>query len=79
MFNDPAFVNVLRPLLTEFRLKESTLHLLYADRMHVPFEARAFIDLVLESGARKQDQSPTTLAAHRTRFVPAGHVPVLAN
>jgi hypothetical protein len=79
MFNDPAFVNVLRPVLTEFPLKDSTLYLLYADRKHVPFKARAFIDLVLESGARKQDQSPTTLATHRTRFVPAGHVPALAN
>jgi len=79
MLNDPAFVNVLRPVLSEFRLKEPTLYLLYPDRKHLPFKARAFIDLVLQSGARKQVQTHTTLAAHRTRFVPVAEVPALAS
>ncbi|MGO9995951.1 MAG: hypothetical protein ACLPTF_26060 [Steroidobacteraceae bacterium] len=30
-------MNVLRPVLTEYQLKESTLYLLYADRKHMPF------------------------------------------
>jgi DNA-binding transcriptional LysR family regulator len=67
MFNDPAFVNVLRPTLTKFRLKEPTLYLLYPDRKHLTFKARAFIDLVLESSAKSQEQKQTALAANRRR------------
>ena len=72
MFNDPAFVNVLRPMLTEFRVKESTLYLLYPDRKHLPFKARAFIDQVLESGAKQREQKPTGFAANRIRSLPQG-------
>ena len=79
MLTDPAFVNLLRPVLCEFRLKEPTLYLLYPDRKHVPFKARAFIDLVLQSGARKQEQTHTTPAVHRTCFVPAASVAALAS
>jgi hypothetical protein len=71
MFNDPAFVNVLRPTLAEFRLKEPTLYLLYPDRKHVPFKARAFIDLVLESGAKQGEQTSTAFAANRIRLAGA--------
>jgi DNA-binding transcriptional LysR family regulator len=70
LLQDPAFVNVLRPVLTEFRLKEPTLYLLYADRKHVPFKARSFMNLVLESGARNQEQPQTLLAANRRGCVP---------
>lgn len=57
LLNNPAFASALRPVLTEFPLKQSTLYLLYADRKHMPFKARAFMDLVLESGGRSQLQS----------------------
>lgn len=67
LLNDSAFVNVLMPVLTGCHLKESTLYLLYADRKHVPFKARAFIDLVLQSAAGKREQMPTTLAVTRRR------------
>jgi DNA-binding transcriptional LysR family regulator len=63
MLNDPAFVNVLRPVLVEFPPKESNLYLIYPDRKHVPFKARAFIDLVLESGARNREQTQSTAPA----------------
>jgi DNA-binding transcriptional LysR family regulator len=79
MFNDPAFVNVLRPTLTEFRLKEPTLHLLYPDRKHLPFKARAFIDLVLESGAKHRDERPTGFAANRIRSLPLGRLQAVAS
>jgi DNA-binding transcriptional LysR family regulator len=78
MFNDPAFVNVLRPTLTEFRLKEPTLYLLYPDRKHLPFKARAFIDLVLESGAKHREQTSTAFAANRTRSLPEGRLQAAA-
>jgi DNA-binding transcriptional LysR family regulator len=72
MFNDPVFVNVLRPTLTEFRFKEPTLHLLYADRKHLPFKARAFIDLILESGAMQRGQRAAGFAANRISPLPQG-------
>jgi hypothetical protein len=79
MFNDPAFVNVLRPTLTEFRLKESTLYLLYPDRKHLPFKTRAFVDLVLESSAKHREQTPTALAPNRIRSLPQWRPQALAS
>jgi DNA-binding transcriptional LysR family regulator len=78
LLSDPVFVNVLSPVLTEFRLKESTLYLLYADRKHLPFKARTFIDLVLESTAGKQEQTQTALAVEsRCGAVAVGSVCLL--
>ena len=57
VFNDPVFEGALTPVLTGFRLKELTLYLLYGARRYLPFKARAFIELMLESSATKQ--SPT--------------------
>jgi len=53
VFNDPVFEGALTPVLTGFRLKELTLYLLYAARRYLPFKARAFIELMLESSATK--------------------------
>jgi len=61
--SDSAFAGVLRPVLTEFRLKESTLYLLYRSRKYLPFKARKFIDLVLESGAGSGEQPHTSATA----------------
>jgi DNA-binding transcriptional LysR family regulator len=69
LLNDPAFVNVLRPVLTDFRLKEFTLYLLYAGRKFLPFKSRAFIDLVLESGAKSQEQKQPSLTPNRRRYM----------
>jgi DNA-binding transcriptional LysR family regulator len=79
MLNDPGFVSVLRPVLSEFRLKEPTLYLLYPDRKHLPFKARAFIDLVLESGAKHREQMPMALAASRIRPLPQARMQALAS
>ena len=79
LLDDPAFVHVLRPVLTELRLKESTLYLLYADRKHVPFKARAFIDLLLEQGASNQEQRQAAHAARQGRRVPEERVLALAS
>jgi DNA-binding transcriptional LysR family regulator len=54
LLSDLAFATALRPVLTEFPARQSTLYLLYADRKHVPFKARAFIELVLQSAATTQ-------------------------
>src|SRR5271157_1849861 len=78
LLNDPAFVNVLRPLLTEFPLKEFNLYLLYPGRKFLPFKSRAFIDLVLESTARSQPQKQPLLAANRRRYMPEEQLQALA-
>jgi len=74
LLNDAGFASLLRPVLTEFPLPESTLYLIYPGRKHVPFKSRAFIDLVLESGARTREQTPSALDANRRRSVPEPRV-----
>jgi DNA-binding transcriptional LysR family regulator len=78
LFNDSAFVNVLRPVLTAFQLKQSTLYLLYPGRKYLPCKVRAFIDLALESGATNPKQTHTPAAANRTRLLPEERVQALA-
>jgi hypothetical protein len=70
-YSDPAFAGVLRPVLSEFRLKESTLYLLYRSRKHLPLKAQKLIDLVLESsassGQRLQSGSPVSALPYPPR------------
>lgn len=76
LFSDSAFANVLTPVLTEFHVKESTLYVLYADRKYVPFKVRAFIDLVLDSGARNQEPAAKRPAKQETGCTPPSRAPV---
>jgi len=69
LLNDPAFASVLRPVLPELRAKEFHLYLLYPGRKFLPFKSRAFIDLVLESGAKSREEKHTGLAANRRRYM----------
>jgi DNA-binding transcriptional LysR family regulator len=68
LLNDPAFVNVLRPVLTQCPLKEFNLYLLYPARKFLPFKSRAFVDLVLEPTAKTQELKQAPLPANRGRF-----------
>jgi DNA-binding transcriptional LysR family regulator len=76
--SDPAFAGVLKPVLTDFGLKESTLYLLYPGRKFLPFKSRAFIDLVVESGVKSQEPKPTGLVANRRHYVPQQQIEALA-
>ncbi len=78
LLNDPAFVTALRPVLTECRLKEFNLYLLYPGRKFLPFKSRAFIDLVVESTAKSHEKKPVELAAHRRGYVAEERVQALA-
>lgn len=49
LFESPAFKEILTPVLTEYALREKTLHLVYAARKHLPLKVRAFIDFFLKS------------------------------
>ena len=74
LFDDPAFVNVLRPVLAESCRQEFTLYLLYAARKHLPFKARAFIELVLESGAGSREHMQIARAADHAGYLLQGRV-----
>ena len=67
LLNAPTFANVLRPVLPHLRLPESTLYLLYPTRSFLPFKSRAFIDFVLESGAKSREEKRTGLVAGSRR------------
>ena len=68
--SDPAFARVLRPVLSEFRLPESTLYLFYRSRTHLPLKARKLIDLVLESSARTGEQVQAGSGARGMQHAP---------
>lgn len=48
LFEDPAFKDVLVPVLTDYPLAR-TLYFAYAGRRYVPLKTRCFMDFVLES------------------------------
>jgi DNA-binding transcriptional LysR family regulator len=48
VFEDPAFKDVLVPVLTRHPLRQTTLYLVYASRKYVPLKVRSFIDFVIE-------------------------------
>jgi hypothetical protein len=60
-------------------LKEFNLYLLYPGRKFLPFKTRAFIDLVLESGAKNREPLQAPFAANRSRCPPEEPVVALAN
>jgi DNA-binding transcriptional LysR family regulator len=55
-FEDPAFEDVLVPLLTEHPLWETTLYLVYVSRKYAPLKIRAFVDFYLELA--REESSP---------------------
>lgn len=51
-FEDPAYRDVLLPLLASIPLESPMLYVLYASRVHVPLKIRAFIDFIHEALSR---------------------------
>jgi DNA-binding transcriptional LysR family regulator len=49
LFEDPAFKDVLMPVMTEYPFREATLYLVYVSRKYLPLKIRAFVDFVLET------------------------------
>jgi DNA-binding transcriptional LysR family regulator len=48
LFEEPAFKDVLVPVLSDFPLRHTTLYLVYISRKYVPLKLRSFIDFVIE-------------------------------
>jgi len=46
--DEPAFKDVLVPVLTEYAFRETTIYLVYVSRRYVPLKLRAFIEFLLE-------------------------------
>jgi DNA-binding transcriptional LysR family regulator len=53
-FEDPAFKDILMPVMTEYRFRERTLYLVYVSRRYLPLKIRAFVDFILESISKVQ-------------------------
>jgi DNA-binding transcriptional LysR family regulator len=48
-FEDPVFEDVLRPVMTEYPIREPTLYLIYVSRKYLSPKIRVFVDFILES------------------------------
>jgi DNA-binding transcriptional LysR family regulator len=51
IFEEPAFKDVLTPVLMEHPLRQTTLYMVYVSRRYVPPKIRCFMDFLLESVA----------------------------
>jgi DNA-binding transcriptional LysR family regulator len=48
LFEEPAFKDVLVPVLTDFPLRQTKAYLVYISRKYVPLKIRSFIDFAVE-------------------------------
>jgi DNA-binding transcriptional LysR family regulator len=55
LFEDPAFREVLTPILPDYPLQQPTLYVVYASRKFVPQKLRTFVDFIVESLAPEPD------------------------
>lgn len=51
LFEEPAFKDVLVPVLAEYPLRQPDLYMLYISRRYVPSKIRTFIDFFLEASS----------------------------
>lgn len=58
LFEEPAFKDVLVPLLTDLPLWQTTLYLVYVGRKYVPLKIRSFMDFFLEYSASLKIELP---------------------
>lgn len=49
LFEEPAFKDVLVPVLADFPLRQSQLYMIHVSRRHVPLKIRSFMDFLLEA------------------------------
>jgi DNA-binding transcriptional LysR family regulator len=63
LFEEPAFRDVLVPVLPDFPLSHTTLYLVYISRKYVPLKIRSFIDFVIEFAAAMDAQNRAALPA----------------
>ncbi|MGB6489065.1 MAG: LysR family transcriptional regulator [Steroidobacteraceae bacterium] len=65
IFEEPAFRDVLIPVLTEYPLRQTALYTVYVTRRYVPLKIRSFIDFLVESVAEMHQPAWRPPAARR--------------
>jgi DNA-binding transcriptional LysR family regulator len=63
LFEEPAFKDVLIPVLTDFPLWQTTMYIVYISRKYVPLKIRSFIDFVIEFAAAMDAQNRAAVPA----------------
>lgn len=75
LFEDPAFRDVLTPILPDYPLHQATLYVVYASRKLVPQKLRTFVDFIVEFLAAPSQPKPRLFqpaeSALRPPFIPA--------
>jgi DNA-binding transcriptional LysR family regulator len=61
LFEDPAFREVLTPILPEYPLQRGTLYVVYASRKFVAPKLRTFVDFIVEFLASVREPKPHLL------------------
>ena len=64
LFEEPAFKDVLVPVLPDYPLSHTTLYLVYISRKYVPLKIRCFIDFAIEFAAALDAQNRAAGPAH---------------
>jgi DNA-binding transcriptional LysR family regulator len=54
-FKDPQFKDILRPVLTDHPVWQTTLYIVYASRKFIPLKIRTFADFLLLELARREE------------------------
>jgi DNA-binding transcriptional LysR family regulator len=60
LFEDPAFREVLTPVLPNYPMQQATMYIVYVSRKFVPSKLRTFVDFIVEflSSAREPTPRP---------------------
>jgi DNA-binding transcriptional LysR family regulator len=58
LLEDPAFREVLTPVLADYPLQQATLYVVYASRKFVPAKLRTFVDFIVESLTQTSQRTP---------------------
>ena len=53
-FQDPAFRDVLKPVLQDYPIRNRTLYAVYVSRKYIPLKIRSFIDHLLEYAEKRR-------------------------
>jgi DNA-binding transcriptional LysR family regulator len=63
LFDDPAFRDVLTPILPDYPLQQATLYAVYASRKFVPPKIRTFVDFLVEFLCSDSEPKPRLFQA----------------
>src|SRR5258708_23634725 len=68
LFEDPAFREVLTPVLPDYPLRQATLYVVYASRRFLPPKLRTFVDFIVEFFSSASQPKPRRFRAPRPAY-----------